>query len=110
MAFAVGHTIMNSACCSEVSRNGPFSLGSLVFDAVATITLLVVGILGATGIIPGVGSPGHWICIGLGAAIPVLDVLTIVKHRCCRKNDYQYVAIHSHYVPESVVVTAGETY
>ena len=68
--------------CSPVSASGCILFGGIAFLVVSAITLLVVGILGATGVIHMAPAGANWM-IGIGVAI-ILGMIGGVLKACYR--------------------------
>jgi len=70
-------------CCRVNSTSGKVFLAVAAFFAVSAITLLVMGILGATGNIP-MAPIGARLMIGLGIGTIVGMIGGVIKF-CCKK-------------------------
>ncbi len=76
---------LSNCCCGAIDklhhRNLVGAIGCL-FDILATITCVVVGILGATAVIPKLGPAASYSLIGIGSAIPLLYGITFLVKSC----------------------------
>jgi hypothetical protein len=70
-------------CCPVDSASGKVFCGGTTFLAVSAITLLVVGILGASGAIHMAPTGADWM-IGIGSAI-ILGMIVGVLKVCCKR-------------------------
>jgi hypothetical protein len=68
-------------------------LTAMAFDAVVSITALVLGILGAVSVIV-MPAAAAYVLIGISCTITLLWIIAFVKNKCCTQSQTQQAITH----------------